>query len=171
MLLKDIKDALIHTECGEFLREGMGCSEPLPVETPDGLLDNCFLYMYDATTNVYSAPVARIGLFAEKNEMAYFISCYEKPFSVKPEETIEAKMTKAERVSKYSHYEELYNSARPLFYKENCSSEEKVLLLEFANAFEDFVDESQRVFYREMLPTFFAWLSEQVSELLEENDG
>lgn len=171
MLLKDIKDALIQTECGEFLRDGMGFSEPLPIETPEGTLDNCFLYMYDTATNVYSAPVARIGLFAEKKEMAYFISCYEEPFSVKPEETIEAKMTKAERVNKYSRYEELYNSARPLFYKENCNSDEKNLLLKFANAFEDFVDESQRIFYREMVPPFFAWLSEQVSELLEENDG
>lgn len=171
MLLTEIKEALNYTECGRFLRDGMGCSEPLPVETPEGILDNCFLYMYDSTTNEYSAPVARIGFFAAKKEMAYFISCYDEPFSIIPEDTFKATKTKEEQLSSYSRFEELYNSVRPLFYKENCTLDEKSLLLEFTNTFENYVDESQRVLYREMVPAFFAWLSEQVSELLENFDS
>ena len=171
MLLNEIKDALLQTDCGEFLRDGMGCSEPLPLDTPDGLLDNCFLYMYNRKTNTYSAPVARIGFFADKKEMVYFISCYEKPFSSRPEETFEARISREERYGKYPAFEKLYNQVRPLFYKDECSIEEKRLLLEFANAFEEYIDESQRVFYKEAVPPFFTWLSVQVRELLEVNDG
>ena len=170
MLLNEIKDALFQTDCGEFLRDGMGCSEPIPVPTPDGMLDNCFLYMYTRETNVYSAPVARIGFFAEKKEMIYFVSCYDKPFSDPPEKTFESSITRPERYEKYPAFEKLYNIVRPLFYKEHCSIDETRLLLEFANTFEDYVDEHQR-YYKEEVPQFFTWLSSQVSELLEDNDG
>ena len=171
MVLKEIKEALLQTSLGEFLRDGMGCSEPLPLLTPDGLLDNCFLYMYNGEKNTYSAPVARIGFFAEKKEMVYFMSCYDKPFSLPPEQVIEAKLSKEERYEKYPAFERLYNQARPIFYKDVCSLEEKHLLLEFANTFEEYIDESQRVFYKEAVPPFFTWLSVQVRELLEDNDG
>lgn len=169
MFLAEIKEALSHTECGEFLREGIGCSEPLPIPIPNGFLDNCFLYMYDNDANVYSAPVARVGFIADQRKIVYFISCYDKPFSMRPETIIEAAEATEKRLNRYARYEELYNSARALFYKENCDLAEKTLLLEFADTFEAYVDEPQRLFYREMLPPFFAWLSEQVSEACDED--
>ena len=169
MQLKEIKMALLQTECGEFLRDGMGCSEPLPVPAEGGILDLCFLYMYDRENNVYSAPVARIGFFADRKEMIFFDSCYEHPFSAKPEEIFQAALPREERLRLYPEFERLYDEARPLFYQEACSAEEKKLLLSFSDIFEACVDPSQRIFYRECAPMFFAWLSEQVSELLKED--
>ena len=172
MLLCDIKETLQRTKLGAILAEGIRASEPIPIPTPDGLLDNCFIFLEDNTNSIYSAPVARIGFFAEKGEIVYFISCYDKPFSSRPEVTFESKISREERNAKYPDFENLYNRVRPLFYKEECSIEEKRLLLEFADTFEGCIEEPQRVFYKEAVPPFFTWLSVQVRELLEEdNDG
>lgn len=171
MELNQIKDILFQTECGSFLCDGMGCSEPLPVPTKDGVLDNFFLYMYNSDTNSFSAPVARIGMLTERKQIVYFYSCYDEPFSVKPQEVMSGQSTKAERADHYAEFKKLYNQVRPLFYSD-CS-ECKELLVDFLNAFKEYVDLVLWKFYIEMLPPFFEWLYLQtgINELEGNKDG
>ena len=163
MTLQQIKSALLQTEFGESLRDGMSYSEPIALPTPDGLIDNFFVYLVDKKEHVYSAPVARLGLFAERKQLAYFVSCTERPFSAKPDEIIPAEEDSPNRWSAYETYEELFPVVREILFKENCSDDEKAVLIKFSNAFDEFNNKALLPFYTEMAPTYYKWLREQTS--------
>ena len=93
------------------------------------------------------------------------------PVPVFSEETFQGALPREERLRIYPEFERLYDEVRPLFYQEECSAEEKKQLLLFSDTFEASVDPAQRIFYRECAPMFFTWLSEQVSELLKEDNN
>lgn len=163
MKLRQLKNILWQTEFGQFFETGMVCSVPLPVKTPEGMNEHCFWYRYDGDKNIFSAPVVRISYNAETKKGIDFIPCGAIPFfSAAPGEIIHAGKTAGERAEKYPEFEEMYNLARQVFYKENCTNEEKQLLSEFYKSFKDYIDESLMVFYRELVPSFFEWLEREI---------
>ena len=166
MKLKQLKNILWQTEFGQFFETGMVCSVPLPVKTPEGMNEHCFWFRYDGNKNIFSGPVVRISYNADSKKGIDFIPCSVKPFfSVAPNVVIHAKKTAKERFDKYPKFEEMYNLARPIFYKENCTEEEKRLLSEFYKSFKDYEDESLMVFYRELVPSFFEWLERETENV------
>ena len=162
MELKQVKNVLWQTKIGGFFETGMVCSVPFPVKTADGMNEHCFWCRYDWDKNVFSGPVVRLSYNAERKQGISFVFCKGGHFfSSAPSEIVPAKKTAKERSEKYPKFEEMYNLARPIFYKENCTEEEKRLLSEFYKSFKDYEDESLMVFYRELLPTFFEWLEKE----------
>jgi len=163
MKLKQLKNILWLTKFGQFFETGMVCSEPIPVKTAEGMDEHCFWYRYDWEENIFSGPVARLSYNAEKKEGIVLIYCRERSFfSAAPKEIVPATRTLEERYENYPKFEEMYNLARPVFYKENCTDEEKQLLSEFYKSFKDYEDESLMVFYRELVPSFFEWLEREI---------
>lgn len=157
MTLQEIKQALLQTSFGEFITGKMRVSEPIPLPTPDGILENFFIYLFDEEDRVFSPPVARVGLFPDRKSMAYFIPCSEKPFSKKPEELINALGNTETINSAYAKYEELFNLAHPLFFHK-CSPQGSQVLDDYLNALVEVTDPALFPFYIEMAPAFFLWL-------------
>ena len=163
MKLRQLKNILGQTEFGKFFETGMVCSVPLPVKTAAGIDYCCFWCRYDEESNVFSAPVVRLLYNAGRTEGVSFAYCEDEPFfSAAPDAIIHAERTLDERLNDYPKFEELYDLASPLFYKENCSDEEKRLLSGFYKSFKDYVDGSIMVFYAESVPLFFEWLGRQI---------
>ncbi len=144
---------------GKFFSTGMVSSIPIPLKTTEGvLLYNCFWCFYDRGLNVFSGPVNRVCFNADKKEIVSFVSCNDDSFSVGADKMVFANRTKMERLGCYPKFDELYDFASRLFYKENCTNDEKQLLFEFYTAFTNYEDESLVVFYKELTPSFFEWL-------------
>ena len=168
MKLNQLKNALWQTEFGKLFETNMLCSEPVPVKNAEGIEERCFWCLYNREKNIFTAPVVKLSFNAEKTEGISFISCDEEPcFSVCPGEIIKAEKTPEERAGKYRKYEEMYNLVNPIFYKENCSDEEKHLLYDFYRSFKDYVDGSLMIFYRELAPSFFEWLEHELENYQE----
>ena len=162
MELKQLKNILWQIDFGQFFENSMVCSIPIPVKTTEGMHECCFWCRYDWEKNVFSGPVVRLSYNAERKKCISFVFCKGGHFfSAAPNEIIHAKKTAGERAEKYPKFEEMYNLARPVFYKENCTDGEKQLLSEFYRSFKDYVDESLMVFYRELVPSFFEWLERE----------
>lgn len=163
MKLKQLKNIFQQIEFSQFFKTGMISSEPIPVKTSDGMDEHCFWCICDREENVFSGPVVRLSYNADRKEGIDFIPCDAEPFfSMGPNEIVHAVRTSEERAEKYPKFEEMYNLARPIFYKENCTEEEKHLLSEFYKSFKDYVDKSLMVFYQELVPSFFEWLGRQI---------
>ena len=157
MTLEQIKQSLFNTSFGDFMLNQTRVSEPIPLPTPDGLLENFFVYLEDDESKTCSGPIARIGLFPEKREIAYFISCTDKPFSKKPEDSLSISIDDEKVRTSYPKYEMLYNTVRPLFFHE-CSTQEGALVDEYLQALIAVTDPALFPFYIEMAPFFFLWL-------------
>lgn len=157
MTLQQIKQSLLQTSFGDFLRDQMCISEPIPLPTPAGLIENFFVFLVNKQEKTCSAPIARIGLFPEKQEIAYFIPCTDKPFSKKPEEILPFSIDDENVRVLYPKYEMLYNTVRPLFFHE-CSPQESALVDEYLQALIAITDPALFPFYIEMAPVFFLWL-------------
>ena len=163
MKLRQLKNALLRTEYGRLFKTNMLCSEPIPVKTSEGMEEHCFWCGYNWDKNTFTAPLARLSFNAEELKGISFVSCKDEPFfSVGPDTIIQGEKSLEEQDAKYLKFEEMYDLTRPLFYKENCSEEEKHLLYDFYTAFKDYVDEALVVFYRELTPSFFEWLEHEL---------
>ena len=157
MTLEQIKQSLIQTNFGDFTLNQTRISEPIPLPTPDGLLENFFVYLENDESKTCSGPVARIGLFPEKREIAYFISCTDKPFSKKPEDILSISIDDEKVQALYPKYEMLYNTVRPLFFHE-CSPQEGALVDKYLQTLITVTDPALLPFYFEMAPAFFIWI-------------
>lgn len=161
MELIQVKHILHQTECGELFVDGMGCSEPILTRTEDGLIDLFFVYYANKKAGTFSGPVARIGLNAERGRLVSLESCYEKPFSVKPDELVVGK-PQLVTDEQYEKYCRLYPEVRNLAFRESCTDSEKELLADYEKAFRAVVNPALFPFYLELAPAFFTWLSNQL---------
>ena len=163
MKLKQLKNILGRTEVIKLFEMDMVCSVPLPMKREENIDYCCFWCRYYKELNAFSTPVVRLSYNAERGEEITFATCEERHFfSVASDEIITAKRNLNERLDDYPRFEKLYDLASPLFYKDNCSDDEKRLLSDFYKSFKDYVDESMIVFYRELVPLFFYWLGKQI---------
>ena len=168
MKLRQLKNSLMQTEYGRLFRTNMLCSEPIPVKTAEGIEERCFWCGYNWAKNTFTAPLVRLSYDAEKGVGLSFVSCKEEPFfSVGPDTLIQGTNNPDETDEKYLKFEEMYDLVSSLFYKENCSEEEKHLLYDFYRSFKDYVDGSLIVFYRELAPSFFEWIERELKNYQE----
>ena len=164
MNLRQLKNILWRTEYGKYFPTNTLCSEPIPIKTAEGMNECCFWCRYDWKKNIFTAPFAKVVYNAERAEGISLVSCDETPsFSMGPKEILHAEKGAKERADNYPKFEEMYDLARPIFYKENCSDEEKRLLSDFYTAFKNYVDSALMVFYRELVPSFFEWLEGELA--------
>lgn len=161
MELIQVKSMLHQTECGELLMDGMGCSEPILARTEDGLVDLFFVYYVNKKAGIFSGPVARIGLDAERGVLVSLESCYENPFSVAPEAVVAGK-PQLVTDEQYEEYCRLYPAVRELAFRESCTDPEKAVLTGYYKALRAVVNPALFPFYQELAPAFFAWLSDQL---------
>lgn len=168
MKLRQLKNILWRTEYGKLFPTNTLCSEPIPIKTAEGMNECCFWCRYDWKKNIFTAPFAKVIYNADRAEGISFVSCDETPsFSLGPKEILHAEKSAKECADNYPKFEEMYDLARPIFYKENCSDEEKRLLSDFYTAFKNYVDEVLMVFYRELVPSFFEWLEGELTNAVD----
>lgn len=162
MELKQVKSILHQTKCGEMFMDGMGCSEPILTHSNKGLVDNFFVYLVNKRENTVTGPLARIGLYADSETLAYLISCEEKPFSVSPKESIPY-ISPLASAHEHEEYSSLYGEIRKIAFKEFCSESERATILRYVDLLQKIVSKSLYRFYKESAPEFFEWVRKQTS--------
>lgn len=162
MELIQVKSILHQTEVGEMMVDGMGCSEPILSLKDSKLIDNFFVYLANKKSCTISGPIARIGLNADNSEVEYLISCEAQPFSLAPQETITITYPSV-LAEDYENYSRLYAQIRHIAYKSDCTASEKQIIKEYMYAFKKVIAPAMMRFYEEMVPTFFAWIQNQLN--------
>ena len=158
MTIKEVKSRIFETECGEKIREGLFCSEPILTIGKKGLIDNYFIYGRDAKRKHYTRPKSFFGIYTETSEVAYLdkdIEFEEKDYSLSEEVNIE------ECYEAYDKYVEVYPRIREIAYHD-CDDDSKRLLFEYIRSLRQFSGEILFAFYNELYPTFFEWIKEQI---------
>lgn len=144
-----------------MLTDNAGISEPVPLRTEDGMVQNFFFYMVSRREGCFSVPFARAGILPEEGRVLYYTSCYDQPFSRPPEEILKAEGSFDERSWAYEDYESKYNEAEHLFFRE-CNEPEKKLIREYVEALQRVTDPVMYPFYAELAPEFFDWVSRAI---------
>ena len=164
MTLKQIRAALMASEFGAQLIDGMGISEPVPVLTEEGRGEAFFVFLANRLERTFTGPAARLLLCPEEKKLLSVTSHLEQPFSKGPEEVFEMQLSREARSAAYREYEEKYNAAQELFFTD-CNEEEALRLREYLASLQKVTEPAQFPFYRELAPEFFAWLDEQLQQL------
>lgn len=163
MELRQVKNRLLQTECGELIMDRMDISEPMLTKDKDGLVDNFFIYLVDMEEHINYGPVGRAGIDAETGKLKYLVSCNENPFSKKPTDIITAGTASATG-TKYEAYSKMYPCVRAFAFKEHCSDEERRILRDYYHSFLGIVNPALLPFYKEMAPSFFSWVERTLQQ-------
>lgn len=160
MTIKEVKAKIFETECGEEIREGLFCSEPILTIGEKGLIDNYFVYGRDSKRQHFSRPKYFFGIYTHLSEVAYLNKeneLEEKDYSSSEVVNME------ERFEAYDRYVELYPKMREIAYQD-CNDENKRMLSEYLSSFRKFSGDVLFMFYNKLYPTFFEWVNEQIRE-------
>ncbi len=166
MTIKEVKAKIFETECGERIKEGMFCSEPIQTIGKKGLIDNYFIYGRDSKRQHFTKPKICFGIYTDLNEVAYLDKNSEledKNYSSSEEVNIE-KCFEA-----YDRYAELFPQIRMMAYKD-CDNENIILLSEYIKCFRKFSGDVLFMFYNTLYPTFFEWVNKQIGNMENRNN-
>ena len=160
MTVKEVKAKIFETACGERIREGMFCSEPILTIGEKGLVDNYFIYGRDAKRQHFTKPKNCFGIYTDLTEVAYLDrdnDLEDKDYSSFEEIDMEKSFYA------YDRYAELYPRIREMSYQE-CDKDMKVLLSEYIECFETFSGNILFEFYKKLYPEFFDWVNNQIEK-------
>lgn len=161
MTIKEVKATIFETECGERIKEGLFCSEPILSIGEKGFIDNYFIYGRDAKRQHFTKPKNCFGIYTETKEVAYLDrdnDIEDKDYCIAEEVDIE------KCFDSYDRYVELYPIVRDLAYQ-ICNEESRELLIEYIKCFREFSGDIMYSFYRNLYPSFFEWVDKEIGNL------
>ena len=162
MYLRQVENAIFHTECGRLLRDGMCCSEPIMTRDEKGIIDHFFVYCEDTEEGTFLGPIDRFGIYAEKQEHAYMAE-NKGYFSLAEDEQKRFLGNTALTKESYDNYSALYGQVRE-FVMTECTEQQREILQNYLHALREVVDEAMLFLYRELAPEFFMWADSQTAE-------
>lgn len=162
MYLRQVENAVFHTECGRLLRDGMCCSEPVMTRNEKGVIDHFFVYCEEQETRAFLGPLARFGIYAEKPEPAYMAE-NKGYFSLAEDEQRQFHGNTALTKESYDNYSALYRQVRE-FVMTECTAQQREVLQNYLHALGEVVDKAMFFLYRELAPAFFAWADSQTAK-------
>lgn len=152
-----IIESLLSSEFSQYVLEGVAYSLPVLSQDQFGNLIDCFfLYDVDFETGQLCSPYARIGIYAERRNLAFYYACEELPFTQTGEAPQPSAMpdTYDDSISKY---EELYSQIRTFAFEETLSEQkEKLLSMYRDTAVMAFGTQYQ--YYYDVADKFFIWM-------------
>lgn len=161
MYVRQVQNAIFHTECGRLVRDGMCCSEPVMTKGEKGVIDHFFVYCEDAETGVFLGPLYRFGIYADRLEAAY-MEKNKGYFSMAEDERRHFQNNAAPTGEDYDKYSGLYREVRS-FVMTKCTTQQKGILQNYLYALEKIVNAEQLFLYRELAPDFFSWAESQTA--------
>ena len=162
MYVRQVENAIFHTDCGRLLRDGMCCSEPVMTRDEKGIIDHFFVYCEDEETGAFLGPLARFGIYAEKSEPAYMAE-NKGYFSLAEDEQRRFLGSTPLTKESYDNYSELYRQVRE-FVMTECTGQQREVLQKYLHALGEVVDEAMLFLYRELAPAFFSWADSQTAK-------
>ena len=157
MTLKEVKDAFFQSECGQYIREGVGVSEPIPRLVNDRMIDVFFIYKINRDTDQYTSPLVRFGIVADEKRMEFAEAVTNLTGDKSTGNSFNGSGNRKERMSYYHEYEAAYNKARDLFYC-RCTDGDKETVETYWKTFQKYVDPYMVKYYVEAVPEFFSWI-------------
>lgn len=162
---KEIIGRLFSDEAGALIPDGVMHSLPVLSHAEDGTTVDCFfLYGILLKERKYFAPYARVGLNAGTGALAFYHLATEKPFSalgkdLMPECDAE---TNARQLILHEQQENLYPQIREFAFctAEKMTDKQYSLLSAYSSVFSEIVDSALLVFYNDLAPEYFAWISD-----------
>lgn len=156
-----ILEALLCDDLSQFLPDGIAYSLPVPSRDAFGNLIDCFfLHDINLQTGQVQPPYARIGIYAEHKQLAFYQTAKELPFSAK-EESAQSSYILDSAEDKVQEYEYLYPEIRTIAFSNAIDTRGKELLLAYSQVATSLFGE-QRQYYNDIAPAFFAWMNQML---------
>ena len=159
----EIIEALLCDELSQFVPDGIAYSFPVPSQDAFGNLIDCFfLYDIDYQTGQAQPPYARIGIYAEHKQLAFYYTSKEFPFTQKEEPAHSALILDfSEKDSQ--EYEQLYPEIRSTAFSKTIDTGEKQLLSAYCHVATSLFG-VQHQYYNDIAPAFFVWMNQMLQE-------
>lgn len=147
----------------QLRRLGIAYSFPVPSQDAFGNLIDCFfLYDIDYQTGQAQPPYARIGIYAEHKQLAFYYTSKEFPFTQKEEPAHSALILDfSEKDSQ--EYEQLYPEIRSTAFSKTIDTGEKQLLSAYCHVATSLFG-VQHQYYNDIAPAFFVWMNQMLQE-------
>ena len=156
--LREAKLTIMRTECKDFLREGLYCSEPILSLEEERLIDNYFIYASNYDGSIVTKPLIRFGIDSELEGVKYIMNHLPEENGY-PISNVKAKLINEKDI--YEKYEELYPCIRSFAFVEKCTLEQKEQLKEYINILHDLSGSELWKIYKKIGAPFFDWITEQ----------
>lgn len=160
-----IIEALLCDELSQFVPDGIAYSLPVPSQDAFGNLIDCFfLYDIDYQTGQAQPPYARIGIYAEHKQLAFYYTSKEFPFTAKEEPAHSAFILDfSEKDSQ--EYEHLYPEIRSAAFSKTIDTGARQLLSAYSHVATSLFG-VQHQYYNDIAPAFFVWMNQMLQETM-----
>lgn len=156
-----IIEVLLSEELGRFVPDGAAYSLPVPSKDVFGNLIDCFfLYDIDLQTGQAQPPYARVGIYAEQNRLAFYLTAEEAPFTA-AEDDVHSAPSPEFSEEDLQTYERLYPEIRAAAFSEAADQRQEQMLSAYIHA-AALLFGPQRRYYRDIAPAFFTWMDQMV---------
>lgn len=162
-----IIEALLCEELSQYLPDGIAYSLPVPAkDISEHLIDCFFLYDIDFQTGEAQPPYARIGIYAEQKQLAFYYTSKELPFG--EGEGASCFQLSFESFEENSQiYEQLYPEIRSIAFSRVIERREQELLARYIHAAKSLFG-AQRPYYHDIAPAFFDWIDQMLQPVTPE---
>lgn len=153
MTPRQAKEAAMRTDCRNLTCEGLYLSEPIPTRDAAGIVDEFFVYAKNKDGTMVSRPLARFGIRADDEKVAYV---ERDPYD--PNEGLTESVVDERNFSEkfMREYERLYEKVRG-FVLGNCSEEERKVLQKYVERLFEISGKGLWENYGRTAPNFFEW--------------
>jgi len=159
MTYEDIQEVLTQKNFENYVMEGVFYSQTIIDIFQEKTVDVFFLFGYDASTKIIYQPFARIAIDSKEKTLAYYYESDEKPFDITLPEDFISKIPYDETYKEWLDlYGECYCKIREFVFQPNITDEQKIIISDYLQAFDNIIDDELKPFYFELSPEFWEWL-------------
>ena len=149
-----VKNAIIKTECADYVYSGLFCSEPIMSKDVKGkIVDNYIVFSRSGDCKFISAPECVFGIYTVVEESAYVNDSISKEFS---EHIYEEKFADDESMRQArERYLEVFPKVRDMYQQEK--EVDASILVEYVESLRILSGDILFSFYKKLFPFFFDW--------------
>lgn len=149
-----VKNAIIKTECAEYVYSGLFCSEPIMSKDAKGkTVDNYIVYSRSDDCKLISAPECIFGIYTDMGKTAYVNDSISKDFSEHEYVEIFADDECMRQARKC--YLSVFPKVRDMYQQEEEA--DAGIIVEYVESLKTLSGDTLFSFYKKLFPSFFDW--------------